>query len=173
MQTYTHAIVGLALGVTFFRNNPVAQLACAATAMVPDLVMVPQFINDRLAGREPLKIQSKFLLFLKEVGHSLVVWAALAALVLWFVPPELKAIGLAITLGGFSHGFIDVFTHGSGPKETRPYWDTDLTFVWPLPFDLRPCGIWEYRHTPPDLVPKLFEMIVILALIAYIANRLS
>ena len=171
MQTYTHAAVGGVLGITLFPDKPLAQAVCIITSMVPDLVMVPQFIFDRLAGREALKVQSKRMMLMKEIGHSLVVWIVLGTIGIMVLPLALQPIGLAATLGGFFHGFVDVFTHGKGPQEQRPFWDTDLTSMWPLPVDLRPWGIWEYRHTPPDLVPKPPEVVVLLACAAFIAYQ--
>lgn len=160
MQTYTHAAIGAALGAAFFPGDYVAEAALVTASVAPDLVMVPAFLVDKLAGRKPLEYQTEELMVLKEMSHSVVLWSGFLALVWLF---GLIAPLYAFALGGLAHVVVDVFTHGSGPKENRPFWETDLAFMWPLPLDLRPLGLWEYRKDAGDLTPKAFELFVLIA----------
>jgi membrane-bound metal-dependent hydrolase YbcI (DUF457 family) len=159
MQTYTHAWIGGAVGVILFPNNIAGQIACVAGSILPDVVMIPQFLWDKVNGRQPLKTQSSFLMSLKEIAHSLPIWSILTIVGATIL--STYDILFAIGVGGLLHVFIDIITHGTGPKENRPYWDTDVKFMWPTRTDLRPLGLWEYRYGHGVLAPKPFEFFVL------------
>ncbi len=134
-----------ALGAALFTDNYLAQAVCVAASVIPDFALIPQYVSDRRAGRKPLVHQSRMTILLREIGHSIPLWVSLGVLFHLFLPQDLRAVGDALALGGLGHALVDVFTHGTGPKETRPYWETDIKSMWPFPIDLRPLGIWEYR----------------------------
>jgi|GEM_PF-5479335 hypothetical protein len=167
MQTYTHLAVGTAIGgllAVYFPHQPLVPTACIIASIGPDLVMAPPYILAKLAHKPPLAEQGKFLMALKEMEHSLLL-CMLLGVGIRFLPEGWKfwqVIGYAFVWGWLSHIVIDIFTHGAGPKENRPYWETDLMFMWPLPIDLRPLGLWEYRYGTGILwPPKPFEAIVL------------
>ncbi|MDH3684908.1 MAG: metal-dependent hydrolase, partial [Myxococcales bacterium] len=123
MQTYTHLLIGAALGACLHPSDLVAQGACAAGAMLPDVAQVPSYLLDRSKGRQPLATVRPEVLRAKFAAHSLLVWAtllAVACVVGW--PPF-----LAFCAGGLSHPLVDALTH----KEEK-YWANDAGFLWPL-----------------------------------------
>ena len=159
VQTYTHVVVGVALGTTLFHDNYPAQVACIISSVAPDVPAASQFLFDLLHGRKPLEHQGNKLMLLQEISHSLPLWILLLLLT-WLLNFSWQVIGYALAVGGIGHILIDVFTHGKGSKEKRKF--TGLTFIWPLQFDLRTFGVWEYRIYPGILRPKLPEVILIL-----------
>lgn len=177
MQTYTHLVIGGALGAWLFPNSWSAQAACVGAAVLPDLVMIPVFLKDKLAGRQPMQNQSSALMVLKEIGHSLLLWLGLLICSWgWYEvsDTQLSLWLLAAAVSGVSHVAIDIFTHGRGPKPARPYWETDLKFLWPTKIDLRPMGLWEYRYGHGILRPKPFEAVVlVLALALWVMPLIS
>ena len=106
----------------------------------------------------------------KVIGHSLPLWLVGIGIAA-YTPEHFRSVALAFMLGGCTHSIVDVFTHGTGPKEKRPFWDTDLKFMWPFRLDLRPLGLWEYRYDHGVLTPKPFELLVLIACAAYIALK--
>jgi membrane-bound metal-dependent hydrolase YbcI (DUF457 family) len=162
MQTYTHMAMGAVLGTAFSPGNHIAEAVCVIASAVPDLTMVPQYALDMLAKRQPMTKQSSGLMIAKEIGHSLPLWFLIFILTIFFVSP-MQSIALAGVLGGLAHIIVDVLTHGTGSKSSRPYWDTDTKFMWPTQYDLRPLGLWEYRIDYGVLRPKPFELFVLFA----------
>jgi hypothetical protein len=159
MQTYTHVLMGGVIAAIFFRDNTLAQVGCIVASAVPDLTMVPQYLKDLVAKRQPMTQQSDKLILWKEIGHSFLLWfllTVLGATLLAKFGPTL----LATALGGLTHTIVDILTHGTGPRENRPYWDTDVKFMWPTSMDLRPLGVWEYRIAHGVLRPKPVEAMV-------------
>ena len=169
MQTYTHAAIGAAVGAMLFPNNFVLQGACAAGAMAPDLVMVPQYLIDVAAGRKPMTVQSKRFILIKELSHSLPLWAITAAVCmllavqLW--PGFFTAILWAGAVGGLSHLPIDVLTHTS-PRFAKE----DLGMLWPFKTRLQ-VGGWDYRKDYGNLTPKPFEVFVLVASLLFFVCR--
>lgn len=157
MQTYSHALTGAALGAMIFQHEPVLQIGCVIGSVSPDMTLAVQYAIDLVLGRPPMTQQGKLAMLLKEIAHSIPVWL-LALMLGWVFREMIGNVLLAFALGGITHIIVDVLTHGTGPRKSRPYWDTDLKFVWPLPIDLRPLGLWEYRKAPGDLTPKPFEL---------------
>ncbi len=168
MQTYTHVLMGGVIAAVFFRDNTIAQAGCVIASAAPDLTMVPQYLIDLAQKRQPMTQQSKRLMLFKEIGHSLPIWLFLTILGLVLPSPAILAFGL----GGLTHSIVDILTHGTGSKENRPYWDTDLKFMWPTPLDLRPLGLWEYRIGPGVLRPKKFELFTDIACVIIMAVSL-
>jgi membrane-bound metal-dependent hydrolase YbcI (DUF457 family) len=168
VQTYTHVAIGVAAAEVCFPGNRMAEAVCIIASAVPDLTMVPQYGFDLLAGRQPMTQQSSRLMLAKEIGHSLPLWALLG-LIGTFLPLALGLVVLASAAGGFLHIVVDILTHGTGPKENRPYWNTDTKFMWPTPYDLRPFGVWEYRIDYGTLRPKPFEACVLLFCVVAVA----
>lgn len=161
MQTYTHAAMGATLGALIFPQSPSVQMVCVVASTAPDLPLVVQYFVDLVVSRRPMTRQSTTLCLLTEISHSLPLWVSLA-LAAYFVPLKLQTIVLAAACSGFVHIITDILTHGVGPKEDRPFWLTDVRFTWPLPGDLRPFGLWEYRYGAGVLRPKSFEVAVLL-----------
>ena len=158
MQTYTHLLIGAALGATLAPDDPVAQGACAAGAMLPDLAQVPSYLIDKLQGRQPLAAVRPEVLRAKFAAHSILVWAVLlaAALAVGWAPLVLFGIG------GLSHPLVDALTH-----KDEKYWENDAGFLWPFPLRLaRYTGLWEYRIDHGVLRPKPLEAAVGVACIA-------
>ena len=171
MQPYTHLAIGAAVAEVFFPGQYPAEAACVIASVAPDFTMVPQYGFDLLAGRTPMIQQSSRLMLVKEIGHSLPLWALLGILSMFLTPP-LQPIVLAAGIGGLIHCIVDVFTHGTGPKEKRPFWDTDVKFMWPTRIDLRPLGLWEYRTGYGVRMPKPFEALVLICCLAFVAWRI-
>ncbi len=155
MQTYTHAVLGAALGATLFPDNLVLQGSCAVGAMVPDLVYVPQYLIDVAIRRKPLTTLSRRLLTVREVSHSIPFWTAAVmgmSIVASIWPNFLSAMAWSITIGGLTHPPIDVFTHNDPLLGS-------YGMLWPFRIRLR-IGSWDYRKSHGDLTPKPFEVLV-------------
>jgi len=153
LHTVTHLAIA-AFGVSLlWPNADLLQAACVAGAVLPDVVMVPTFISDRMAGRLPLSRPPQLLLWLIEISHSLWLWSAILLAGIWF--GTMVPIGFA--LGGLCHVMIDVLTHGN-PIFQR----FDPQYLWPIA-DLRGLAAWDYRIVPGKLWPlKPFELTVLL-----------
>jgi hypothetical protein len=169
MQTYTHFAAGLAIARVLFRG-PSARLACAIASVAPDLSMIPQYIADVRAGRKPMRRESPCTMWLKEVGHSIPLWGTVTLASL--APIPFRSFVFAAGIGGLSHAFIDLLTHGRGPEEERqPYWKTATKFMWPTKIDLRRWGIWEYRYDHGVLRPKPLEAALLIGLLILAESR--
>jgi membrane-bound metal-dependent hydrolase YbcI (DUF457 family) len=152
VQTYTHLAIGAFVGTLLYPHQPLMELAVAAGAIAPDLVMVPQFIFDKMSGREPLAKQSPILKILLGPSHSIPTWAGLAAIGFYFSP-----LLWAFAIGGlFCHIAIDLFTHGDPRLNFQ-----DPPYLWPLPNTIH-IGRWDYRIENGRLWPlKPFEQDVL------------
>ena len=157
MQTYSHAAIGAALGALVFPDNASAQATCIAASVAVDFPMAYQYAQDNFHSRQPLMHPSCGVLEVNEASHSLPLWLLLGLCSL-FLPDMFKWTAI----GGMAHVIIDVLTHGKGKREQRPFWLTDVTFMWPLPLDLRLLGVWEYRYGHGILRPKPLELLVLL-----------
>lgn len=159
MQTYTHFLVGGALGCSLFPTSTLAQFSCACGGVVPDLVLLPKYVLDRIRGRQAFTEQSSWLLLIKELSHSIPFWGVLWLICWYFVAgaaPLVWKIGNAFLLGFLSHLIIDALTH-CGEK----FRSTDQGMLWPLKLKLGALvGLWEYRYDHGVLKPKLFELCV-------------
>lgn len=150
MQTYTHMVIGGAVGAVCFLHEPVAQAAFILGAVIPDVPMIMLFGLDRIAGRSPLVEQSKGWIFAKNICQSFFLWAG-------FLIGGLlgSASLLALGLSGLVHILIDVLTHGDSK-----YNGNDGTYAWPL--HLESIAGWDYRHGTGILwPPKIFEATVL------------
>jgi len=107
VQTYTHILIGAAVGACLDPADLAAQGARAAGAMLPDAAQVPSYLLDRLKGRKPLAAVSRAVLRAKFAAHSLIVWSALLALAFTVG----GSIFLAFCVGGLSHPLVDLLTH--------------------------------------------------------------
>lgn len=128
MQTYSHLILGATIAAWCGKGLDV-QASCAFGSIVPDMVMVPAFILDKLKGRTPLKELTPRLIALIEASHSLFLW--FGALVLCIFAPQVL---WWLALGGFLHVCVDLFSHND------PKFSMKCGFLWPLPFRLRGIG---------------------------------
>ena len=164
MQTYTHLVLGALLGKFFFPDSSLGQTSCATCAILPDLVMVPRFILDKLSGRKPLKSQSSLLLKAKEGSHSLVLWGIVGTLSFFTENRALEIALVAGCLGGISHVLIDILTH-----RDEKYRENEPTYLWPLPASLQGLAIYEYRIDNGVLRPKGPEAAVIVITIIFYA----
>ena len=166
MRTYTHAVLGAALGAALFPDNSFFQGSFAVGAMIPDLVMVPQYLIDVAVGRKPMTAQSRRFIMMKELSHSIPLWtiATLGMFITtWLWPSFLASSVWAITIGGLSHLPVDILTHTS-PGFAKD----DLGMLWPFKTRLRING-WDYRKDYGDLTPKTFEAIIdILAILIFV-----
>jgi hypothetical protein len=149
MQTYTHLLIGGAISASLFPHQPLIQAAFIAGSIAPDLVMVPTYVLDKLAGRQPMTDQGKMTIVLKEISHSLFISIALIFLLKKGSP--LNAFGWAMWL----HIVIDGLTHCD-------YGAADQTCMWPFHHRFSKLGsvigIWDYRYGPGILKPKPFEL---------------
>jgi hypothetical protein len=123
-----------------------------AGAVLPDVVMVPTFVGDRIAGRIPLSQPSPWLHWLTELSHSLWLWSAILLAAIRI--EEMVLIGFAV---GLSHVIVDVLTHGD-----PTFQQSDPRYLWPVA-DLRGMTKWDYRIVPGKLWPlKPLELKVLL-----------
>jgi len=136
------------------------QITCIVGSVAPDLVMVPSFFLDRLAGKQALAQQGRVLRLMKNLSHSFVLWGLVVAidLHLWqSLPAYLATAVLALGVGGVSHMTIDLFTHGNNRLNQM-----DALYLWPLqrqPFNI---GSWDYRYDHGVLKPKPLERMVLI-----------
>ena len=153
MQTFTHAVVGVALGSLLFPESPVLTACLVFGSVAPDLVLVPEFIIDKLAGRVPFSGELGFMrkFFLKP-SHSMVLWSLLVWLG-WIISQPLWVLAI----GGVLHLFIDLCSHGDPEMNRR-----DPPYLWPITKQKLHVGNWEYRIAVGQLWPvKPFEAFVI------------
>lgn len=143
MQTYTHLVAGAALGSLIFPDAPLGVGLCAVGGVVPDLIMVPNFVSDTLQGKVPLAHQPRWLRVGKEISHSTFFWTILLWAGRWFNNPML----MALALGGVSHVVIDMYTHGDLALNQK-----DHHILWPLPSP-HSIGSWDYRYRTGALWP--------------------
>lgn len=158
MQTYTHALVGVAAGISFFPDNYFAQAACAVSSVAPDAISALQFFADKLQKRRAFSEETKGRIFLRSISHSF--WILLAAIMASALTGDY--ILIAFCVGAGSHLIIDILTHNG-----KEYQATDQKFFWPLSVKLP--SVWEYRYGHGILRPKPFEAIVVLLLVSYIS----
>jgi len=156
MQPYTHALVGVATGISFFPDNHFAQAACVVGSIAPDVISALQLFTDKLQRRKDFSEETKKRIFLRSISHSF--WLLLGVIVAGALTGN--DIVIAFCAGAGSHLVIDMLTHKG--KEYQP---TDQKFFWPLNVNL---GLWEYRYGQGVLRPKSFELVVCLSLISYI-----
>lgn len=159
MQPYTHALAGVAAGISFFPDNYFAQAACAVSSVAPDVVSALQFLIDKLQKRRAFSDseETKGRIFLRSISHCF--WVLLAAIIASALIGN--CILIAFCVGAGSHLIMDILTHNG-----KEYQATDQKFFWPLSIKL--TGIWEYRYGQGILRPKPFELVVCFSLIFYI-----
>ncbi len=155
MQTYTHFVVGGALGAAVFPHDFVTQLACAAGATFPDIPLVIQFAYDKLKGVPPMSNESRFTVLAKRATHSIAITAIFSFLLVG-VAGLLKSksqvtLTLIFLMGIASHICIDMATHKNGESDAA-----DNCFYWPFS-NAKNEGLWDYRIGPGILRPKPFE----------------
>ena len=115
--------------------------------------MVPTFVFDRLAGRQPLLKQPPWLLAVKELSHSILFSLAIVMIGEWLHQLPILAFGVGMLL----HVVIDILTHGEPSFQDIG----DPHYLWPF-CSLRRFGIWEYRIKTGQLWPvKPFEFAVL------------
>ncbi len=151
MQTYTHLAIGSALGVALFPHDVPLQVLCVTGSIVPDLVMIPSYVMDRFAGRNPLEKRPKWMRIPLEVSHSVFMWIGL--LIIGTTWPAVFSVGL----GGFVHVLIDIATHADSRIGKNDPW-----YAWPF-FNLQTAGFWDYRWSTQTKLwpPKPFEALVL------------
>lgn len=165
MQTYTHVMVGLAVGMAIAPNNGQIQAACVVGSCLPDITIVPLYLIDRAKGRVLTFANWSQWLPLVEAIHSLIIW--LLALLIVVISTWMWGNQWLVMLcaGGLIHIIIDLPTHG-GLWKNR-YTELDVGFLWPWKFKLgKLFGIYEYRDLRnPGLIPKWPEAIFLAAVI--------
>lgn len=165
MQTYTHLLIGGALGSILCPGNYLLQGAIITGSIAPDLVMVPSFALAKLRGEQPMVNQGPMTILLKEISHSLpLTFLIIGALLGLNVSGLFYGAIFAFTFGMMVHIIIDILTHG---KSTP--WDADQSCIWPFQKMTGKLGthfgIWDYRYGPGILRPKPFEAGVCIACI--------
>ena len=164
MQAYTHLVVGALVGKVVFPQSLVGQIACVICSVIPDVVMVPKFLIDKLAGRTPLESQSPRLIRLKRGSHSLVFWIFVGMLSILFSWQVAKIALIGFSVGGVSHVILDILSHRDNE---RP--GCEVTYMWPLPGNLHGLAIYEYRIGSGDLRAKPPEItLIIITILLYI-----
>lgn len=170
MQTYTHAMVGLAVGMAIAPHNAILQEFCVVGSVAPDLSVGPFYLIDRVKGRVPTFANWPQWLPLVEAAHSLIIWSLVVLIAListWIWGNQWL---LMLCAGGLMHTIIDLPTHNGRQKSIYTEWDS-AGFLWPWKFKLgKIFGIYEYRgHDYPGLILKwpeaIFLTIVIIAVI--------
>lgn len=156
MQTYTHLMMGAALGLGMFPNQPIAQLAIVAGSVAPDLSMIPAFAWDKLNGRQPLAVQTKLTMFLKNIGHNFWLWFLGTIIVARLAPLPIALVVFAFGIGGIIHLLVDLVSHNDPRFE-----ETEANLFWPM--TKRPVGVghWDYRYGHGKFRPKWPEVIVL------------
>lgn len=167
MQTYTHALVGGAAGISLFPDNLFAQCVLVAGSVLPDVPDAIKMIMDKVRGKKPFADLTRSAL-INNMFNSFFVWMGMLVVVHVVIAvgqsdmESLFATKLyPFCLGGLLHWLIDAYTHA----EER-FSKTDSKMFWPLKITTR--GVWEYRYDHGILRPKPFELIVCLLLIFYI-----
>ena len=158
MQTYTHALGGVAAVISLFPDNHLAQAACAISSVAPDVISALQFFVDKLQGRKAFSKETKGRILLRSISHSF--WLLLTVIIASVLTGN--DILIALCVGAGSHLVIDILTH-----KGKEYQATGQKFFWPL--NVNPFGVWEYRYGHGIFRPKPFEFIVVLLLISYIS----
>lgn len=159
VQTYTHLLIGGAIGAVWFREDPAAQASLVIGSCAPDLVMVPSFLLDKVRGRVPLKEQGPAVIAMKKASHSIPL-----SLFFWLFPwPLQQSLGIFFA-AVFLHACIDELTHGIGAAKI-----CDESCFWPFTLEFeglrQKIGIWEYRYGPGVLRPKPLEAFICLVLL--------
>lgn len=145
MQPYTHGLIGIAIGISFFPDNYFAQGVLVAGSVLPDVPNAIKMIMDKVRGKKPFADLTESPL-INNVTHSFFVWLAIvavyAAIVVgqsdWESSLIIKLI-YPFCIGGLLHWFIDRCTHA----EER-FNKTDQKMFWPL--NIKLPGVWEYRY---------------------------
>lgn len=174
MQTYTHLLIGAAVGALLYPNQALAPAAFTAGSIAPDIALIPLFVYDKIRHKQALADQDQFTMIAKEISHSLPITAILAVILSQSNDDFIKL--LAIFFAGMAlHIMIDSLTH-CGER----FRDTDQSCVWPIPgLKLGAwVGLWEYRYDHGVLKPKPLEAIVcgmaaLVTIIALIVPRIS
>ena len=173
MQTYTHGLIGLAAGTALFPTNPLLQGACAVGSMLPDLFIVPFWIDDVSHGKKPSEHQDRFERTVNEISHSLplflVFLACTVALGKYGVLPESVWYPLAVLEGGMlGHLFVDMFTHGNFEGK---YDKVEKSMMWPFtrPHLSATFSFWDYRYDHGSIRPKPVEIAIMTGLTLFIA----
>ena len=173
MQTYTHAVVGAAIGgalmhLTPFKDLGLVPLAAIAGAIFPDVPIFCQMMLDIFwYKRSPFSNakEQKGWMLLKELSHAQIMMAILLVITstLWGFKDLTGAILGAFLIGAISHVVIDCMTHTG-----QMFRATDSHFLWPInplftkvkAADL--FGIAEYRYSFSNVVKlKPFEKVTI------------
>lgn len=125
-------------------------------AFIPDSVMVPEFIVDKLKGKQAMTNQGNGLLEMTDFSHSIPIWASITFFcwLYWHIFPNnvYVSITFLFVYSGLIVGVMfDVPTH----SEER-FKVTDVTFLYPYNekfqklFGVRAIRWqhdgWEYRY---------------------------
>lgn len=169
LQIYTHAAIGLGVGMMVAPHNAPVQAACVIGSCLPDITIAPFYTIDRLKGGVPSFASWPRALIICELAHSLPFWMTMLLLgaisrLVWGNP-----FLAAWSLGVLSHIIIDAPTHGG--RAINHYAAADnLGFLWPWKFKLgKILGFYEYRDLDyPGLLPKWPETIFLGAIFAVI-----
>jgi hypothetical protein len=177
MQTSTH----LRLGIVFspwwlffheitkpfsFLTFSVVLVGSILGSVLPDLVMVPQYLYDKYIRRiQPMTQQCLITIYAKEISHSLVIWFSMM-----YIYAEHESNGeylmYVLSWSALIAGVIpDIFTHVAEEFE-----ETDTSYLWPLGWllgygTIRSAVIYlglgrEYRKAHGDLSKKPWEELV-------------
>lgn len=164
MQTYTHFAIGSLMAVACYPDNLWGQAAVVAGSVASDFVPAVKYALDKSRDIRPFSHESKRLMILTEISHSLLIWLFLGWLAQAVCPWLLaKLLVNAFWLGGLSHLAIDALTHADNKNWT-------VGMLWPIPGHLPGwIGIWEYRYGNGILRPKppeaaIFSLSILAAL---------
>ncbi|OGQ51435.1 MAG: hypothetical protein A3I10_03400 [Deltaproteobacteria bacterium RIFCSPLOWO2_02_FULL_57_26] len=165
MDVLAHGLWG---GVAFYPHGAKRFAAGLALGMAPDLlsfglfhVSHPGWLSLRLAGQisgpPPLSILPEFVFHAYNLTHSLVVWAALFALI-WALRKRPPWVFLAWSL----HIVCDIPTHNSAYFPT-PY-------LWPFPTPLVEGILWA---TPWFMITNYSALLAAYLGVALLARKLN
>lgn len=157
MQTLTHLAIGALVGTIVAPNDRTLQIASAAGAIAPDILLVPKFCYDKFRGRQPFAHQSKGTVLFIQILNSIPLWLAVGMISSIIMSNWAQWAHPYFFMNALIHLFIDQLTHSG-----KEFEKTDPGGLWPLPMRLN-IGIWEYRYAHGVLKLKPFELAILIS----------
>jgi len=136
-------------------------------AFAPDSVMVPEFLTDKLRGKQAMTDQGEWVLEVTDLSHSLPIWLGVSFVCwfYWFSLPENTYVSMTF-LAVYSALMVGVFPDVPTHSEKR-FEVTDCTFLYPYNelcnrlfgfSKIRwPHEKWEYRFNHGVIWPLNFR----------------
>ena len=88
MQTYTHLLLGTAMGKTLFHDEPMVNIVMImAGSVLPDFVAIAKYVIDRMRGAPSRKARKKALAYPRNIKFDISVGIGSCGDALLFVKP--------------------------------------------------------------------------------------